>query len=142
YVEREYLVKGSANVYSQDAVSGGLSTTASGPYGTRILIRRPKDSSQFSGTVVLELNNPTSNYDVDIMWAADHDYFMSHGDVYVGISVKPVVLASMRTFDPARYGGLSMANPDPAQTCPEGSSTTETGLAWDMISQVGALLRS
>ncbi len=141
YVEQEYLVKGSANVYSEGS-TGGLTINASGPYETRILIRRPASSGQFSGNVILELNNPTSNYDVDIMWAADHNYFMNRGDVYVGISVKPVVLASMKTFDPVRYGGLSMANPNPAQTCPEGSSTTETGLAWDMISQVGALLRS
>src|SRR5437867_2847475 len=92
--------------------------------------------------VILELNNPTSNYDVDIMWAADHDHFMRRGDVYVGISVKPVVLDSMKAFDPRRYRGLSMANPDPGGTCPEGSQTDETGLAWDMISQAGALLRS
>src|SRR5262249_62119992 len=48
----------------------------------------------------------------------------------------------MKTFDPARYGSLTMANPAPSQTCPEGSATTETGLAWDMISQAGTLLRS
>ena len=75
------------------------------------------------------------------MWAADHDYFMNRGDIYVGISVKPVVLAPMKTFDPARYGGLSMANPNRADM-PAGSSSAETGLAWDLVSQVGALLRS
>jgi Alpha/beta hydrolase domain len=52
------------------------------------------------------------------------------------------MLASMMKFDPVRYAGLSMANPDPSQTCTQGSSSNETGLAWDMISQVGALLRS
>jgi hypothetical protein len=140
YVEQEYLVSGRANVYSEG--SGGPTVNASGPYETRILIRRPSDPGRFSGNVILELINPTSNYDVDIMWAADHDHFMSRGDIYVGLSVKPVVLASMKTFDPGRYSGLSMANPDPSQTCPQGSTSTETGLAWDMISQVGALLRS
>jgi hypothetical protein len=78
YVEQEYLINGSANVYSEGS-NGGLTTNASGPYQTRILIRRPASPGQFSGNVILELNNPTSNYDVDIMWAADHDYFMSHG---------------------------------------------------------------
>jgi hypothetical protein len=141
YVEQEYLVRGEANVYSE-ASGGNLGVNASGPYETRIIVRRPASPAAFSGTVVLELINPTSNYDVDIMWAADHDYFMSRGDIYVGISIKPVVLATMRTFDPARYSGLSMANPDPGNTCPQGSSSDETGLAWDMISQVGALLRS
>lgn len=142
YVEQEYLVRGRANVYSESTTGGALNVNATGPYETRILIRRPKDWRAFSGNVILELNNPTSNYDVDIMWAADHDYFMQRGDIYVGISVKPVVLDSMKVFDPKRYGGLSMANPDPANTCPQGSQTEETGLAWDMISQAGALLRS
>jgi hypothetical protein len=141
YVEQEFLIDGTAHVYSETS-SGGLSVNASGPYETRILIRRPASAGRFSGNVVLELNNPTSNYDVDIMWAADHDYFMSRGDIYVGISVKPVVLSAMKTFDPGRYAGLSMANPDPSQSCPQGSTSDETGLAWDMVSQVGALLRS
>ena len=92
--------------------------------------------------MIVELINPTSDYDVDIIWAADHSYLMDRHDIYVGISIKPVVLAAMQTFDPKRYAGLSMANPDPSGTCPQGSTTTETGLAWDMISQLGALLKS
>ena len=113
YVEQEYLLEGTANVYS-GTTGGPLTVNASGPYETRILIRRPADPAQFSGRVIVELINPTSNYDVDIMWAADHDYFMSRHDIYVGISIKPVVLASMKTFNPKRYAGLSMANPDPS----------------------------
>jgi hypothetical protein len=141
YVEQEYLLKGTANVYS-GTTGGPLTVNASGPYETRILIRRPSNPAQFSGRVIVELINPTSNYDVDIMWAADHNYFMNRHDIYVGISIKPVVLAAMQTFNPTRYAGLSMANPDPSNTCPQGSTTTETGLAWDMISQLGALLKS
>jgi hypothetical protein len=141
YVEQEYLMKGTANVYS-GTTGEPLTVNASGPYETRILIRRPANPAQFSGRVIVELINPTSDYDVDIMWAADHDYFMSRHDIYVGISIKPVVLQAMQTFNPKRYAGLSMANPDPSNTCPQGSTTTETGLAWDMISQLGALLKS
>jgi hypothetical protein len=119
YVEEEYLIDGRANVYSE-ASSGGLSYSATGPYETRLLIRRPSSPSRFSGNVILELINPTSNYDVDIMWAADHEHFMRRGDVYVGISIKPVVLDALKTFDSTRYGGVSMANPAPEQTCAEG----------------------
>ena len=141
YLEQEYLLKGTANVYS-GTTGGPLTVAASGPYETRILIRRPASPGRFSGRVIVELINPTSNYDVDIMWAADHNYFMSRGDIYVGISIKPVVLAAMQAFNPTRYAGLSMANPDPSNTCPQGSPSTETGLAWDMVSQLGALLKS
>ena len=76
YVEEEYLIDGRANVYSE-ASSSSLSYSASGPYETRLLIRRPISASRFSGNVILELINPTSNYDVDIMWAADHDHFIA-----------------------------------------------------------------
>jgi hypothetical protein len=141
YVEQEYLMKGVADVYS-GTTGGPLTVDSHGPYETRILIRRPANPRDFSGRVIVELNNPTSNYDVDIVWAADHNYFMASHDIYLGISIKPVVLQAMKKFDPKRYAGLSMANPDPSNTCPQGSKTTETGLAWDMISQLGALLRS
>src|SRR5579871_5822651 len=40
YVEQEYLLKGLANVYS-GTTGGPLTVDASGPYETRILIRRP-----------------------------------------------------------------------------------------------------
>ena len=144
YVEEEYFVSGTANVYDWPAL-GQLEAFASGPYETRILVRRPAKTRRFSGSVIVEMINPTSNYDVDIMWAADHEHFLRQGDAWVGISVKPVVLEALKTFDPARYGSLSMANPMPVdcpnpffQTTPE----TESGLAWDIVSQIGALLKS
>ena len=42
YVEQEYLLKGTANVYS-GTTGEPLTVNASGPYETRILIRRPAD---------------------------------------------------------------------------------------------------
>ena len=57
--------------------------------------------------------------------------------------------ASLKNFDPHRYGPLSFANPLPlddpgnCQTVAADSSrTTENGLAWDIYTQVGALLRT
>jgi hypothetical protein len=146
YRESEYLVNGTANVYSWPSLNT-ITPTASGPYKTRIIVRRPSDPRRFSGNVVVEMLNPTSLFDVDIMWAADQNYFVSKGDIWVGITVKPSSIANLRAFDPARYASLSMANPVPAsQTCakPNGGGTpaTENGLAWDMVSQVGALLES
>lgn len=88
----------------------------------------------FSGNVFVEMLNPTSLFDVDIMWAADQNYYMSHGDIWVGITVKPVSIATLKVFDPQRYAPLSMANPVPAgQTCPHpnggGTPANENGLA-------------
>ncbi len=99
--------------------------------------------------------NPSNLFDLNIGWALSHDQFMRNGDVWVGITAKPITVAALKTFDPARYGSLSFANPlplsDPAnctaiQTSvdpPElRSRLTEDGLVWDINSQVGAWLKS
>ena len=64
------------------------------------------------------------------------------------MTVKPVSMQTLKTFNPVRYAPLSMDNPLPLSdpnncaTVPADSSrTTENGLAWDIFSQVGELLR-
>lgn len=151
YVEEEYFVSGLANVYDFDSDGKVIIKTADAPYTTRILVRRPVSAKKFSGTVIVELLNPTSMYDLDLQWSISRDYFLAHKDAWVGISIKPVVLKALKNFDSQRYASLSMANPlPPDQTCPkpfsiippDSTPATENGLAWDIVSQVGALLRS
>jgi hypothetical protein len=150
YVEEEYLVSGSANVYDFDAASNVVVKTAQAPYTTRILVRRPASPQKFSGTVVVELLNPTAMYDLAFQWQFAGAYFIEHGDAWVGITSKPVTAKALKTFDPNRYAAVSWANPLPAdKTCPEPVSmlpdstpATENGLIWDIASQVGALLKS
>jgi Alpha/beta hydrolase domain len=145
YVEEEYLIGGSANVYDWPA-DGSLTTLAAGPYKTRILIRRPARPWKSSGRVVIEMLNPTSLHDLDIIWAATQRQIIRDGDVWVGVTVKPSSIASLQTFDSARYSSLSMANPVPPRctttTWSGATPTTENGLVWDMVSQIGALVRS
>lgn len=150
YVEEEYLVSGLANVYDLDSQGKTVVKTPDAPYTTRILVRRPASPVEFSGTVVVELLNPTAMYDLDIQWQFSRDYFMSHKDVWVGVTVKPVSAKALKTFDPQRYATLSFANPlPPDKTCatpvsllPDSTPATENGLAWDIVSQTGALVRS
>jgi hypothetical protein len=150
YVEEEYLVSGSANVYDFDADSNVVVKTAHAPYTTRILVRRPASPQKFSGTVVVELLNPTAMYDLDFQWQFAGAYFIEHGDAWVGITSKPVTAKALKTFDPNRYAGVSWANPLPAdKTCaepvsllPDSTPATENGLIWDIASQVGGLLKS
>jgi hypothetical protein len=155
YVEEEYFVSGEASVYEWPEL-GKLSSIARGPYTTRILVRRPKDPARFSGTVIVEALNPSLRYDAAIMWMESQDYFIGHGDAYVGVTVKPVAVESLKRFDSHRYAALSFANPlPPSVTCPasmlppapgglppESSPGTENGLIWDILSQAGALVRS
>ena len=84
------------------------------------------------------------------MW----EQVLEQGDVYVGITSKPNVFPGLQRFDPRRYESLSMPNPLPPseQACgklpdeegydPNLSKLYENGLAWDMFSQLGALLKS
>lgn len=156
YREDEYFLSGTANVYQYDSVSDPYDTSVtvlrSGPYTNRILVRRPTDKTRFSGNVIVEILNATNNYDLPIFWSYDHDYFTSRGDIWIGITGKPVAIAGLKKFNPVRYDALSWANPNPNETdatCPVLTSivggathTTEDGLLWDVLSQTASLVRS
>ena len=89
-------------------------------------------------------------YDVDYQWQFLKDYLLDHKIAWVGVTTKPVAAKALKTFDPKRYAPISWANPVPLdQTCPKPVSAlpdttpaTENGLVWDMVSQVGNLVRS
>jgi hypothetical protein len=142
YVEEEYLVNGTANVYDW-AADGTVSVkTPDAPYTTRILVRKP--TTGFSGTVVVELLFPARRFDWSMMWGFSHDYIIDHKDAWVGITL-PGAADGLKKFNPVRYSDVSFANPTPDAPCAgaqnAAASPTEDGLRWDVISQVGALLK-
>lgn len=149
YVEEEYIVSGTANVYDWPSYGPAVVRTPNAPYTTRILVRKPIRAATFSGNVVVEPLNPSNLFDLNIGWAMMNRQIIRNGDVWVGVTVKPVSIVALKKFDAQRYASLSMANPlsldDPrncATVAADSSRTTENGLAWDIISQVGQLVRS
>jgi hypothetical protein len=150
YVEEEFLLSGKANVYGFDSAAKVVVRTSDAPYTTRILVRRPVATDKFSGNVIVELLNSALQYDWDPQWMFCRGYFIEHGDIWIGITIKPAAAKSLKKFNPERYASLSWANPlPPDKTCPKSALAypdqapeTEEGLAWDIISQVGALVRS
>ncbi len=149
YVEEEFLVSGTANVYTWPAPGPAVVRTPNAPYTTRVLVRRPANRAHFSGNVVVEMLNPSNLFDLNIGWALAHRQFLRDGDAWVGITAKPVSVVALKSFDPLRYAALSWANPlpltDPANcatVAADSSRTTENGLVWDIYSQVGAWIRS
>ncbi|WP_334188077.1 alpha/beta hydrolase domain-containing protein [Noviherbaspirillum sp.] len=155
YVEEEYFVSGKANVYDWPAPGAAVVRTPDVPYTTRVLIRRPADGKKFSGNVVVEILNASNLFDLNIAWGLSGKHFVNNGDVWVGITSKPVTAETLKRFNPQRYASLSWANPLPlsdSRNCPDtaistiiagdSSRTTENGLFWDMYSQVGAWLKS
>jgi hypothetical protein len=149
YVEEEFLVAGTANVYDWPAPGPAVVRTAGVPYVTRVLVRRPADRARFSGTAIVEMLNPSNLFDLNLAWAISRKQIVRSGDAWVGITAKPVSIATLKTFDPERYRALAMANPlpvDDPRNCSavasDSAQTTENGLVWDIHTQVGAWLRS
>jgi hypothetical protein len=140
YVEEEYLVSGGANIYAYvDDVAQRPEVevlNADVPYTTRILVRRPADPAAFNGTVYVDILNATAGWDGDAIWYGNYEYFIRDGAIWVGMSTKPVTVNFLRdswgrppwpTRNASRYASLAM----PA-----------FGQVWDMLTELGALLKT
>ena len=140
YVEEEYLISGGANVYEYvDNAAQSPEVTIRDvevPYTSRILVRKPTRRGRFSGTVYVEILNPTAGWDGDAVWNMNHEYLVREGAAYVGLTSKPVAVNFLRDiwgqppFPPrnnSRYATLSMPF---------------FGQIWDMLSELGALLKT
>jgi hypothetical protein len=149
YVEEEFLLSGTANVYDWPAPGPAVVRAANAPYTTRVLVRRPANRAKFSGTVVLEMMNPSNLFDLNIGWAIDHRAMVHNGDAWVAVTAKPISIAALKSFNPSRYAALNWANPvplDDPRNCTtvarDSTRETENGLVWDIHTQTGAWLRS
>ena len=152
YVEEEFLLNGRARVFDwPERMGAEPPVVGEGVYTTRILIRRPIAGERFNGTVVVEAFNPSSPVDLPIIWAESHEHLIAQGMAWVGVTVKPNTIVALKRFDPARYDPLSMPHPPGGPACAAdeinawSQPTTpadETGLAWDLLSQLGLALKS
>jgi hypothetical protein len=148
YIEEEYFLSGTANVYDWPAPGPAVVRTVGAPYTTRVLVRRPREARKFSGNAVVEMLNPSNRMDLNIGWAISHAEWTRRGDAWIGVTVKPISVVAMKKFDPVRYAALSWANPLPAsdpRNCTVGgdsSRDTENGLSWDVFRDAGLWLRS
>ncbi len=123
-----------------------------GPYTTRILVRRPKsDPRRFNGTAIVEPFNPSTAVDLPIMWAESREQMLADGYAWVGITIKPNTIKSLKKSRFRRaMPALRCRNPAPQPRCEAAAINSwsqpttpsdETGLAWDMLSQLGRLLK-
>jgi hypothetical protein len=91
YIEEEFFFSGDAE---------GL------PYTTRMVVRRPIDPADFSGTVFVEWVNVTGGRDLETLWPAGHPTILDEGHAYVVVSAQLVGHSELRAWDPVRYGTL------------------------------------
>src|SRR5580658_10087345 len=68
YVEEEYIISGTANVYDWGGDGKLMVKFPNAPYGSRIRVRHPKDPAKFSGAVVVEIPNDARRFDWDMLY--------------------------------------------------------------------------
>ncbi|MEY4760325.1 MAG: hypothetical protein RLZZ200_181 [Pseudomonadota bacterium] len=144
YVEKEYLVTGLAGVpdWNAQGMSPAVRLRSDNhPYVTRMLVRRPAERARFSGRVVVELLDGAGGSDTAPLWGLSAAHFLRDGDAWVGLTVMPAAAEALRRFDSMRYKDIRLAAPS-SQDCRNAPTTPDQGLAWDVIAQAGALLRS
>ena len=167
YVEDEYFISGKANVYDWVGHSHKVKAVAGpGKYVTRILVMRPRDAKRFGGNVEVTVLNASLN--LDFGGPTDFAQMVKQGDVWIGITTKAVTANALKKFDATRYAPIDWSNPaPPAQRCDaptmiptymaggkealeaiakSGMKSSwpeyEDGLVWDMLGQLGLLLKS
>ncbi|HEV8395815.1 MAG TPA: alpha/beta hydrolase domain-containing protein [Vicinamibacterales bacterium] len=108
YLAEEYFVTGTAN----DA-----------PYTTRIILRRPKDPSRFSGTVAAEALHAGGR---SLIFEWSRVSILTRRHLFVEIVHSPANIALLKAFNAERYAALAIA---PGQTN-------------EILAQVGRLVKS
>jgi hypothetical protein len=157
YEETECYMYGTANVYrSIDRNEKVEVAKEDAPYINRFVVRAPKNPELCSGNVVIEIVNPTSFMEIDRMWILGHKEFIRNGDIYIGITSKPNTIKKMVEFNSERYERLSWENPTTEipfpfeikealkreNILPDIDISYETGLFWDMLTDLAWLIRS
>jgi hypothetical protein len=165
YVEEEYFLSGLAKVYEWAGKDRRIRAVAGpGRYVTRLLVRRPRDPARFSGNVEVGVLN--ASVGIDIGGPIDRRRMLSQGDVWIGVTTKAVAARNLKKIDPQRYAPLDWSSPVPtARRCEvptiipsfmyagvdrsalktgatASAPETEDGLVWDMLGQLGLLLKS
>jgi hypothetical protein len=138
YTEEEFFQSGTANSYTSSVPLGSdgvwnMTTAATAPYTTRIVVRRPTDPSKFNGTVLVEWLNVSGGLDAGPDWTYTHVELIRSGYTWVGVSAQSVGIVgggnalgaalALKNADAVRYASLSHPGDD---------------FSYDMYSQAGA----
>jgi hypothetical protein len=148
YVEAEYVASGTAVSYrpTTPQTEDGLwsfEADGSAQYRTRILVRRPENPADFSGTVIVEWLNVSGGLDANVEWLNLEEEITRQGHVWVGVSAQligveggPVLVGGgsipeagkgLKAIDPDRYASLSHPG---------------DGFSFDIFTQVARALRN
>ena len=127
YAEAEYLMPGTANMYSGPASGPARVASTGHRYLTRLLVRYPTRPTDFSGRVVVEPFNTTLGPDRDALWIRVGSLLQRNGDAWVGISERATSTVELQRYDAARYADVDICAND---------------LAWDILREIGGRLKT
>lgn len=136
YGEMEFFMSGNASIYGLAEDGVNVPTIKShADYTTRLLIHYPKDAAKFSGRIYVDILNASAGYDLEDIFRRSYRHFMENGDIYIGITSKSSTAQALKNFDAERYASIDwlIDNDDP--------NSIENGLVWDMLSQLGTVLK-
>jgi hypothetical protein len=149
YVQEEYFMSGTANIYAAGTTGTPKIQTPAVSYATRLVVLRPADAQRFSGIVVLNPQHPAWGKGImqPIM-----DYIIRSGHAFVAVMVgtdennrsgaratqearggkiKPVTTTAdgvLKWWSPTRYKVIEWPEDD--------------GIRWDVWAQAAAAVRS
>ncbi|MCB1250311.1 MAG: alpha/beta hydrolase domain-containing protein [Acidimicrobiales bacterium] len=123
YEQQEYLVDGTATSFAavETPDDGFWTVEPSGEadYRTRVIVRRPGDPADFSGTVVVEWFN-VSAIEADPDWGYNSEEIGREGHAYIGVSTQAQGVEGGAT--------ILEVNVDPEAAADAGTSTDTSGL--------------
>jgi len=148
YVEEEYFVSGLADIYTygNPAVPGVVviqppnatfAQTEDVPYTTRIIVRRPANVEDFTGTLVVEWWNSTAGFDTAPVYDPIAEFIAREGWAFVGITNSATSIDFLTTG--CTTFGISLFD---CQTRYAALDLPANGLAYDIVSQIAHMLKN
>ncbi|TDG14128.1 hypothetical protein E2F43_11670 [Seongchinamella unica] len=120
YRQSEYFLEGTASAFTNvnSLLADGAweaEPSEQATYKTRIVVYRPIDPDEFSGTVIVEWLNVTAGFETPPSWGTGHLEMRRGGAVWVGVSAQYVGIEGsengllplhLKAVNPERYGSL------------------------------------
>lgn len=120
YRSAEYFLTGTAVAFTNleelgPAGDWTVEPAESADYQTRVVVVRPEDPADFSGTVLVEWLNVSAGFDSAASWNTAHTGILRAGHAWVGVSAQFVGIEgsssalaplNLKAVNPARYGAL------------------------------------
>jgi Alpha/beta hydrolase domain len=138
YAGQEFLLSGTATSHAMagDRTPDGkweVTAAAQAPFTTRLIVRRPADDADFSGTVVVEWLNVSGGADAAPDWMQAHTELIRAGHAWAGVSAQRAGIEGGGLVDGPH---LKKAHPD------RYAALSHPGDAWsfDIFSQAGQAL--